>query len=114
MKFDPTSWKQCAVVFAEAADGLSARAAERLDRLGDVAAGGATGVRPTTVDDAIALIVPESVQYVRTVVDGIVAQLLEEASGLYATGQFYRDLELDNTLTAEQIQAALAETPFNS
>ena len=42
------------------------------------------------------------------------AQLLEEASGLYATGQFYRDLELDNTLTAEQIQAALAETPFNS
>ncbi|MDO5286304.1 MAG: hypothetical protein Q4G45_05710 [Actinomycetia bacterium] len=114
MRFDPTSWKQCAKIFAQAAEGLSGRAAERLDGLADVAAVGATSARPTTVDDAIALIVPESVEYVRQVIDGIVNQLLEESSALYATGQLYRDVELDNTLTAAQIEAALADTPYTT
>ncbi len=113
MRFDPTSWKQCGKIFAEAADGLSARAAEYLPRLADVASVGATNERPTLVDDAVATIVPESVAYVGEVVNAIVDQLLEESSGLYATGQLYRDVELENERLATEVESALAETPYN-
>ena len=113
MRFEPASWATCAKEFAVAADGLSQRAAERLDRLGDVAAVGATASRTTLVDDAIAALVPLSVEYVREVVDGMVGQLVEESTGLYSTGQYYRDVEADNTLSADQVAQALADTPYN-
>lgn len=114
MRFDPTSWRQCARDFAVTADSLSDTAQARLDRLSDVAAAGSTADRTTLVDDAIASLVPVSVEYVGEVIDGICSQFIEESSGLYDTGLYYNDVEQDNTLSAKQVAEALAETPYNS
>lgn len=113
MRFEPDSWKNCAADFATAADGFSQYALAQLAVLGDASAVGATASRTTLVDDAIAGLVPISVEYISEIARAILDQLVEESNGLYATGQYYRDLELDNTLSSQEITQALAETPYN-
>lgn len=113
MKFNAASWKTQAVTVAETAEMISGMADDKLSGLGDVAAAGATSDVCTLLDVAIASIYPPSVDSVRQIIGEIVEQLVNESIGLYETGQLYHDVEADNTLTAEQLAQALAETPYN-
>lgn len=113
MIFDWESWKTCALGLAGTAEVVANNANAKLPMLGDVAASGATSDPCTLLDVAIAAIYPASVDSISQIMNEIVEQLVNESVAVYETGQLYHDVEVDNTLTAQQIELALGETPYN-
>ncbi|MDN5725007.1 MAG: hypothetical protein L0G99_03610 [Propionibacteriales bacterium] len=113
MKFDGTSWKKAAAEFAQTAESVSADTEAKMPGFKDLALAGLNGGRTTLVDDAIASIVPGSIDAVWEVLRQIVDGLNDEASAMYATGDYYIDVEASNEQNANKVEESLGQTPFN-